>query len=260
MVSRTVALQSVVVLALCATLGACKGTDGFKGSNKGVDAKAPGAGSEAGSADGQVGGEGQSADGSNGAVDALLQACDNGSLKDHAFSIVYPARKGCTWDKGTKNAYMAAHFEEKKSLSVPSNWVVCSMSIGAPRKEIYYDDYIMLHFNNKLLIGSGGIIDLLDKDPQGLPVYDWSKLSLKSHPKGGSTCVAGATKCSLPATQTKGAFELEMDDGLNRKLMALALSASRFEFGLVTTGDNDQSIDCAHSELPLTVSVKYYVK
>jgi hypothetical protein len=189
-----------------------------------------------------------------------LQACSKSTLSNRIFSVDFPARVGCTWDIGQKSGgLMVGHYEQKSSLDIPSNWVVCSMAISTTKADLYYDDYLMIHFNKRLLLGSSGVIDLLQKDDSGLPVFDWSKLQGK-RPNGGSTCLAGATECAVPGTQKQGAITLRLDESTNLKLMSLALSEQRYDFELVTTGDNDPNIDCGHTGVPLKVEVTYYTR
>lgn len=186
--------------------------------------------------------------------------CANKNLQTKDFVLDFPATKGqCKWDIGEDGGKMMGHLEQTLKLPVESNWVLCSMAISSSKSDFYYDDYILMHFNDRGLIGSTGVIDFLDSDETGLPVFDWSKLQ-RQKPNGSKTCLPGASKCNLPGTQQNGTLALELEPATNLKLMAHAFKSGRYDFQMVMTGDNDPSIDCAHNGIAVSVGVKYYVK
>lgn len=190
-----------------------------------------------------------------------IWACQTKSLKSETLQIVFPETQGrCVWDIGEQEGgSMMGYMKQKLTLPVDPAWVVCSMSIASDKADLYYDDYIALQFNQRVLLGTTGIIDLLEKDSLGLPIFDWSRLQRKL-PKGSATCLGGSTKCALPGTQQNGPLAIEFDATTNQKLMSYALGLGRYEFEVVATGDNDPAIDCAHTGIPLDVSIQYYVK
>ncbi|MEY4066036.1 MAG: hypothetical protein RIR26_2244 [Pseudomonadota bacterium] len=151
------------------------------------------------------------------------------------------------------------HFEQTLKLPVASNWVVCAMSISSDKTDFVYDDYFLLHFNDRALMGSTGLVDMLEKDEAGLPKYQLSNLQGKS-PEGANICMQGHSKCSLPGTEQNGPLRIELNESVNMKLMELGLKEKRFDFQVVTFGDNDTAIDCQQSGLPLDVTLKYFVK
>ncbi len=196
--------------------------------------------------------------GSNEAA-VLLEGCSQPNLKTQTFSVNFPARQGCLWDRGMAGQMNMGHFEQKSQLAVSPNFIVCSMKIGGAKAGLLYDDKLLLNFNGVALMGSPGMIDFLEKDAQGLPVYNWERLFQKKA-LVGSKCIPGASKCELPETEQTGTFALELDTATNLKLMALAINQKKFEFTLLTTGDNDPSKDCRHTGIPLDVTVTYYTK
>jgi hypothetical protein len=189
-----------------------------------------------------------------------LSECKSRTLQTVVLQLDFPATAGnCRWDAGEQGGVMMGHLEQSLKLPVESNWVVCGMSIATDKTDITYDDYILLHFNERALIGSTGIVDMLEKDENELPRYQWSRLQGK-RPQGTHTCLPGNLKCSLPGTEQNGPLMLELSEELNLKLMSVALTEKRFDFRLLTTGDNDEAIDCAHTGLPLAVTLKYYTR
>lgn len=188
-------------------------------------------------------------------------ACQTQLLQSKTLQIAFPETKGrCVWDIGEQEGgSMMGYMRQKVSLPVDSAWVVCSMAIESDKADLYYDDYIALQFNQRVLLGTTGIIDLLEKDSRGLPVFDWSRLQRKL-PSGSTTCLSGSTRCALPGTQQNGALAIEFDALTNQKLMSHALGLGLYEFEVIATGDNDPAIDCAHTGIPLDVSIQYYVK
>jgi hypothetical protein len=186
--------------------------------------------------------------------------CANKNLQAKEFVLDFPATKGqCKWDIGEDGGKMMGHLEQTLKLPIESNWVLCSVSIFSNKSDFYYDDYIMMHFDDRVLIGSTGVIDFLDSDENGLPIFNWSKLQ-RQRPGGTKTCLPGASKCSMPGTQQNGTLALELEPTTNLKLVAHAFKSGRYDFQMVMTGDNDPSIDCAHNGIAVNVGVKYYVK
>lgn len=194
-------------------------------------------------------------------VEQSIEQCHSRALLSKTLRLDFPETKGnCKWDIGEKEGgSMMGYIEQGLSLPVENSWVVCSMAVSSDKEDLYYDDYISLQFNGRVLLGTTGIVDMLEKDSLGLPIYDWSRLQRKV-PQGSNTCLNGATKCALPGTQQNGALQLDLDAETNEKLMSHALGLGRYEFQIVATGDNDPAIDCAHTGIPLDVSIKYYVK
>jgi hypothetical protein len=186
--------------------------------------------------------------------------CEKKALSTAVLQLDFPATKGtCTWDIGIHLGGMYGHLEQTLKLPVQNNWVVCGISLAANKPDLYYDDYISLQFNNRTLIGSPGLVDILEKDEQGLPIFDWTKLQRQSI-SSGNTCLPGAVQCTLPESQRAGALQLELDAATQQKLMLHAAKEGRYEFSVLTTGDNEIQEDCAHNGIPLSVTVKYYTR
>ena len=194
-------------------------------------------------------------------VVAAIADCKTKALTSAVMRLDFPEMKGqCKWDIGEQEGgSMMGHNEQLLKLPVESTWVLCSIAVSSNKENLYYDDYIALMFNKRVLLGTTGIVDLLEKDKFGLPIYDWSRLQRKL-PNGPNTCLSGATKCALTGTQQAGALSLEMNTETNLKLMTHAFELGRYDFEIVATGDNDPAIDCAHTGIPLDVAIQYYVK
>jgi hypothetical protein len=194
-------------------------------------------------------------------VAAAIAECQNRELSSEVLRLDFPPMQGqCNWDIGEQEGgYMMGYDEQLLELPIKTSWVLCSMAFNLSKEDLYYDDYMTLMFNKRVLLGTTGIVDMLEEDELGLPIYDWSRLQRKK-PQGSSTCLNGATKCDLTSTQQSGSIVLEMNTETNLKLMTHALKAGRYDLEIVTTGDNDPNIDCAHTGVPLDVSIKYYVK
>jgi len=193
-------------------------------------------------------------------IPAEISSCSSKTMKTETFKISFPATQGkCLWEN-VNTGLLNAHLEQTMQIPVKENWVMCSMGIEvANGTSITYDDTILFAFNDRALIGTKGLIDLLKTDSNGLHRYEWSQLRGKS-PLGELTCPSGATECFLPQQQTEGAIKLKIGTELIQKLMSLAFLEKKYELKVVTTGDNDFAVDCAHSGLPLLVNVSYYEK
>jgi len=204
-----------------------------------------------------------------GDTETALNICVNGTWSgcpEHesaTLELILPESDiDCTWGEdgniGPGSALVAARIEESFELEIPNDVSVCSLALSAESLDIYYDDEFILGFNDVPLLSSLDWFHQFDLE-DGLPRYDWASIVGTSHNDfgGGPSCIEGAIECALPRTETTGPLKLSLSEGLERALMAEANAAGRYEILVVTTGDNDEDLDCRHSELTLSVHYTY---
>ena len=195
--------------------------------------------------------------------------CNNGTwaecseLEESTVQFILPAaNQGCAWGNDGNldqvNGAVAARFEQRFEFTPPDGKIICSISLSAEHLAFEFDDEFLFGFNDVVLVTSLdflGQFDVID----GLPRYNWERIRGIEHDNhaGGPVCIAGAESCQMPETQTVGEVDLAFSDALNQALMAEAHALERFEFLVVTTGDDNGDIDCRHSELPLTITYRH---
>ena len=204
-----------------------------------------------------------------GDIEVEANTCINGTwtgcpeLETATLSLTLPeSDTDCSWNQngniGPGSALVAARIEESFELAIPDDVSVCSLALSAESLDIYYDDEFILGFNDVPLLSSLDWFHQFDVE-DGLPRYEWSSIVGTSHNDfgDGPSCIEGAVDCALPRTETTGPLRLTLDQGLERALMAEANALGRYEVLVVTTGDNDEDLDCRHSELTLSVQYSF---
>ena len=204
-----------------------------------------------------------------GDIETALNVCQNGAWtgcpqhESATLELVLPeSDTDCSWGEngniGPGSALVAARIEESFELAIPDDVSVCSLALSAESLDIYYDDEFILGFNDVPLLSSLDWFHQFDVE-DGLPRYAWSSIVGTSHNdfNDGPSCVEGAIDCALPRTETTGPLRLSLAQGLEQALMAEANALGRYEVLVVTTGDNDEDLDCRHSELTLRVDYTY---
>jgi hypothetical protein len=123
---------------------------------------------------------------------------------------------------------------------------------------MYYDDYMFVLFNDVVVLSPSDWSPLLNDD-NGLLLYDWQRVRGHSGGSPPAYCPGAGSVCELPNTQQNGSIVLELDPATQRQLFDRAAAMGRYEITVAATGDNDPSIDCAHSPFALDVVYEYVV-
>ena len=101
-------------------------------------------------------------------------------------------------------------------------------------------------------------IEKLDKDVDGIYIYNWGKLEGASN-NGKEGCLYGAVNCVLPKTETKGKISLSFNDEANSKIVR-EIEASEADFILTAYGDDDPLKDCKHTGVDINIEYEYFEK
>ena len=177
--------------------------------------------------------------------DGAWTACPDIQPQNASISVNFPAPKSnCLWSRnGNLDANgggrISARAEQRVRLNLPQGVILCSLELSSKTKDFYYDDELLLAFNDFVLFES---VDF-SKNFQaidGLKKYDWAKIVGKQHGPSGPFCAGKAISCKIPGTQSSGQVDVSYDTVTNQKLMALAKSKGSYELNLVVTGDNDE--------------------
>jgi hypothetical protein len=129
------------------------------------------------------------------------------------------------------------------------------VAIEVPEQEIVFDDELLVTFADAVLLSSirpEGIFEMTD----GIPRYRWADLHgerLGEH--AGTFCVDATTPCTLPDSEQRGRFVLDVSGELGLKLGEMAIAQGAAEVAVVTTGDNNVDDDCRHTPFTLRVII-----
>lgn len=199
---------------------------------------------------------------------SLAKACSDNAARlktqTHPLSFPKPAT-GCAWNQdgnlGLRNSYFQARTEQVAQMQLPSNSVICDLRFRFANQPYYYDDQFLMTFNGAVMASSYNFGTLLDSTGM-IQTYDWTRLvgrSWGSAPE--QTYCAGQAQglatCSFPMTSTTGTISLDYAPELIHGVVVRSLNQPIHEIRWITTGDNDDAIDCRHEPVDLEVDVTY---
>lgn len=163
-----------------------------------------------------------------------------------------------------QDAIFTARIEQWGALEIPEGGVICDLGFDfdavdpSLQQDIEYDDNFLLTFNDVVLATSyGPIIEEFELE-DGLPIYEWSRmqgedLSFTDIPTWCLGEEEGDSTCTIPPPETTGTIALSFAGELVDRLSLRAVEERSYQFGFITTGDNDDT-DCIHEEFSFTVT------
>ena len=207
-------------------------------------------------------------------ADACAEYVDR--IETETVTVSFPASTDtCPWGEGDNldpvNGLLTARVEQERSLDVPDDAVICDLEfdfsglVPGEVQDMVYDDHFLFTFNDTVLAASfGPAVELLEED-DGLRTYDWAAMAgfdyhaVESYE---SYCVgqeAGDADCDIPDTEVVGPISLSFDEEIVTALSLGAIDAGDYDFGFITTGDDNPDTDCMHEAFGFTVEVPYLV-
>ncbi|MGE0174157.1 MAG: hypothetical protein AB7T49_15275 [Oligoflexales bacterium] len=175
-----------------------------------------------------------------------------------------PPEKTCAWGANGNltevQEMVRARGEQYHMLDLGSDSIICDVEFTVPNQQIEFDDEIFLTLNNAVLAASMDYTSVMEKR-DNVYFYNWNAIVNQPYLKDGKPhnyCLGadkGLGECVMPYTQTTGDMRLKFDPSIFYNISAYAFS-SKYNFGMVTTGDNNDS-DCKHTGLEFSVNVKY---
>jgi hypothetical protein len=177
----------------------------------------------------------------------------------------------CKWGRdgnlNMKQLYVQARYEQSHKVDIGKNAIVCDMNFAFEEQDMFFDDEIMLLFDNTILAASMDFNKYFEQR-NGLYQYNWNRLVGKEYPLGRTYqtyCLGeedGKGSCEMPYTETRGPMSLHFDSSILHRVGAGRVQEDH-AFKMVTTGDNDprhsngSPKDCVHSALTFDVQVQY---
>ncbi len=209
------------------------------------------------------------------------ELCANQEVTQTRLELSFdPPAETCAWgqndnmpfDRINHQLVIAARREQAIEVSIPSHSVLCGVNFEFEEQDIVYDDEIILTMNQVVLASSQNYGNLFNKQGN-YQMYGWPALKGKPYPINDRNvyCLGmaeGKGNCVLPPTQRRGRLLIDLHEDVVRQvgvatgLSALARDAkgakqeAKAKFSLVTTGDNDDPIDCKHSGFKFALTTK----
>ena len=204
----------------------------------------------------------------------IADACDEYEPEEITLDVVFPAQtESCSWgEDGNMDAeggVFTARIEELQQLDMPEDSVICDMEFDFTEilpgevQFMTYDDHFFFTFNDIVLAASyGPIVEELQEE-DGLYMYEWNPVSgvdyhietdFDAYCLGDGT---GESTCDIPDTETEGPISLAYSDDLVSQLSLIAIESERYDFGFITTGDDNPDTDCMHEEFGFTIEVPH---
>lgn len=204
----------------------------------------------------------------------VIDTCEDlaAELLTETYEVRFDATTGgCPWGEGgnlaAEQGFLTARVEQETFIDITGK-VLCDMAFDFSgeadvAQRIIYDDNFVFLYNGVVLASSyRPWIDVLPDD--GLfKVWDWSAVAGMENlfDEGIPTyCAgedAGMATCDIPPPETRGPISLSFDLGITSELSYRAIEAGRAGFTFITTGDNDEGVDCSHRPFSFTVQVPY---
>lgn len=201
---------------------------------------------------------------------SVAKACssvDPALLKHQSIPIHFgqPA-SGCAWgldgNLGLRNEYFQARTEQPVDVVLAPKSVICDLQFHFANQPYYYDDQFLLTFNGVVMAASydfGSLFSVNDS----LQEYDWTKMVGRpwNSAHEGTYCAGlnqGLAQCSFPVTSTTGVISLDYAPELISQVSARSLGRATHELKWITTGDNDDAVDCRHEPVDLDLEVTYF--
>jgi len=201
--------------------------------------------------------------------DYIERVCGNlVGTSTQTFDIVFDdPGYDCLWGQAgnspTRDKYVTARIEQPEGLSLPQGHVVCALDFSFERQRFRYDDHILVHFNDILILSSFDFSPQLSVGDQ--QVYDWNKIRdmkwLDIFPPRDNIYCPGTTQgnssCSFPETEEFGNIELDIHPSVIQNIMARDVDRFEHTMTWVTTGDDNPGTDCSHEPVRLELIITF---
>ncbi|MCP4870214.1 MAG: hypothetical protein GY898_16030 [Proteobacteria bacterium] len=203
-------------------------------------------------------------------VEDLREACESEEPQDVELEVFFAdPQQLCPFDEDDnlprEEGAMTARIEQVASVVLPEGGVACDLAFDfqgidpSTEQIMVYDDHFLLTFNDVVLASNNAqIAEALPADEDGLRIYDWADIVGIQFEffETPNYCLGedeGLSDCTIPEPEDPGPISLSFEGDLVDLLSLRALEQQRYDFGFVTTGDNDDS-DCSHEDFGFVVT------
>ena len=206
----------------------------------------------------------QDCDGEDELCATIEEACASLEHVEREVSLPFDNPGGCPWrvddNLGSRGGHCQARTEQVGELVLPEDAVLCGMDFHVAESAMYYDDHLMITFDDVVLASSLDPSRMPLEADEGLYFYDWALIGGMDVAGGGLYCLGeaeGLGSCGLPGTESRGTITLELGEELVMRLAARFADEPSHEFMVITTGDDNPESDCRHSPFDMVVTYRY---
>ncbi|MGZ5279010.1 MAG: hypothetical protein ACXWC9_03660 [Pseudobdellovibrionaceae bacterium] len=206
----------------------------------------------------------------------LMKSCDTAKAtgrtsiakKTVSFSN---AGESCAWNQNGNlsmvDREVRARIEKYQIVELPAGATICDIQMEHTAvRDFRYDDNIIMTLNDYILTSTTTFSQHFVKT-NGYYKYDWTRLVGKPGQVDASDttpdkqyCAGkadGISSCLFPLTQQQGQIDLQIGERVIQNILAIT-TPYKLKLGVITTGDNDDSSDCQHTPIQLSVDVEYF--
>ncbi|MCO4772761.1 MAG: hypothetical protein KDA24_22205 [Deltaproteobacteria bacterium] len=196
----------------------------------------------------------------------IAELCAERTQQAIAFDVFIDDRDGCSWGEDGNIAedqgVYTAREDERYLVDGMENTVFCTLDFDF-NGDFEYEDDFFLTWNDAVLVTNRGRV--VDEFSEWLryPLWEWEdivELEIPTSQTFSPFCAGedeGDADCEVPrkpqGEDWEDDLQYEPDPVVVHELAFRSQSLGMTEFGLITTGDNDDD-DCSHEELDLEVT------
>jgi hypothetical protein len=177
----------------------------------------------------------------------LAAACKGAGVKTDRVTVFIPSNSGarCPYGMGDNlskaSAKIRARIESSYPSNIPKTRKLCSMTMDAGLFKMDYNDQIFLSLNKNVILSSSTEVGKLTSDATGFKQYNWELIKNGLSESNVKYC-GPKVECQLPENTATGKFMFSISNEAGNSLFS-SIVGSDISFGLVLTGDNDDT-DC----------------
>lgn len=200
----------------------------------------------------------------------VLEKCTNLPKKSYTYDLTIEDTFSCNWGQdgnlNKKNGYVTARKSRSASIELPENAVLCKINEIKSTEDVFYDDWMVLHWNHRLIMSSiYNLVTHLEKEDEYY-IYDWDKIKGKNPGVyEGFFCFLD-NSCSIPRHAQVSSLNARFTEQSTRNLAVSLLmddSHTKHELTSITYGDDD-SKDCqmrkkSGGDINLKVDLEYVI-
>lgn len=198
--------------------------------------------------------------------DEIKNKCEGGDVRTIRRRLSYPqTRNACDYGRNgnlsPRQGLIRARRVETISVDLPNNAALCQLRIDSVSRDLRYDDFMFFNVNDIVLVGSSGeLMRRMPEERRDIFRFDFNRILNQRADFDDlrrNYCLGGAGECRIPGHDTSGPMTIDFVSDQIFNLSSELSDASRLDFSLVTTGDDDN--DCFHTDFILDLEARYTV-
>lgn len=200
----------------------------------------------------------------------VREKCSTLSRTKESYKIQFERKLYCSWGRNgnlsVKNSYITARETSSHTLELPKGALICKVNEIKSEEQVYFDDWMVLNWNQRLIMSSIDQIESFLEKSGDYYLYDWEKIKGKHQSKyEGSFCYSN-NSCSIPGHARNSTLQATFSEEWSQKLsVSLLLDGfnSNHTVNALVYGDDDwrdcQLRDTSWGNIDLSVDLEYVI-